>query len=321
MTALRYTDGERADDHADHWAARLGGRSETTRTLLVHDGAEERVARLAVGHPIWKTETIASKSGMRQRRTTKGNVAALRECQNGAIMALVDFGDHLERADAVTICVDSLAGAETWQTECPDAMGFDDRELERWVDVREQATETIKSVDSVSELDFEAIEGRGSRKTVNAFLEGHEDGTVDHGQGGVHHWKAAFVARYEGQIVAALVLAPPQNGQLAAAGEEIVISRIACHPSRPMNTSSWMISKARDWAERAGYARISALAGVDGNRGSCYKGAGFELDDVEHDYVDGNGNRWCKRRYINDLEPETYAGRDVPMPGQQPAAD
>lgn len=318
MTTLRYTDGELADDHAD-WTARLGGRSDSTRTLLVTDDAGDRVRRLAVGHPVWRTETICSKSGMRQRRTTKGNVTELRECQDGAIMALVDFGDELARVDAVTIAVEQLTGGDTWTTDCPDAMGFDDRELTRWIDVARRA-DSIPDIESVSDLSFEKIEGRGSRRTVNAFLEGHEDATVDHGQGGVHHWKAAFVARYEGDIVAALVLAPPQNGVLAAEGEEIVISRIACHPSRPANTSSWMIAKARDWAERAGYARISSLAGVDGNRGDCYKGAGFELATVDPEYVDGNGDVWCKRRYVDELSPETYEDRDVPMPGESAAA-
>ncbi|WP_135666604.1 hypothetical protein [Halorhabdus rudnickae] len=84
--------------------------------------------------------------------------------------------------------------------------------------------------------------------------------------------------------------------------------------------SSWLISKARDWAERAGYSRIAALAGVDGNRGHCYPAAGFELEEKVSQYVDGNGNVWPKRRYVDDLDPETYADRDVPMPGEEPEA-
>jgi hypothetical protein len=192
-------------------------------------------------------------------------------------------------------------------------MDYDARRMTQWVDVRAQSN--VPESDHVDELSFEKIEGRGSRKTVNAFLTGYEDGHVDHACGGVHHWKAAFVARYEGHIVGAIVLAPPQNGVLAAGGEEIVISRIACHPVRPENTATWLIAHARDWAERTGYNRVSALAGVDGNRGLCYEAAGFDLDDEGAGYVGSDANKWHRRRYVDELSPEKYADRDVPLPG------
>lgn len=273
---------------------------------------------LAQGHPVWETRTVCSKSGMRLRETRKGRIEEFRECRDGEYLALVDFGRDLARVDARELLVDIAVGGQKWRADAPADMDFDQRRMTQWVDIREQAE--MPEPDSVSDLTFEKIGGRGSRRTVNSFLEGHEDGFVDHACGGVHTWKAAFVARYEGEIIAALVLAPHPNGKIAAEGEEVVISRIACHPVRPKNTSSWMISKARKWAERDGFERISALAGVDGNRGKVYEAAGFELEDVNEDYLDRDGNKWHKRRYVDELNPEKYAGRDVPMPGVDASA-
>lgn len=320
---LRYTDSEwtaENDDYTD-WAFRLGGASESTQTLLGVNEEDGMVGRLSVGNWVWETRTVTSRAGMRQEETRRGRVAALRECQEG-IVALVDFGRALARVDARAILTAATSESDSeseslvvrdWRTEAPEGMDGEARRMTRWIDVQEASD--IPEIESVNALSFEKIEGTGSRIAVNHFLEGSTDGTVDHDCGGVHHWKAAFVAKYEGDVVAALVLAPPQNGVLAASGEEIVISRIACHPSRPPNTSTWMIGHARDWAEREGYSRISSLAGVGGNRGSCYRGAGFTLDDETPDYIDGSGNQWHRRRYVYELEPERFEGRDPPMPG------
>lgn len=318
---LTYTDGRdylESDrrDGLDDWLFRFGGSSPSTQTLLAMSGDD--VARLAVGNYVWQTRTLGSKAGMRRRETRRGRVDQLRECRDGEYLALIDFGRELARVDARSIAVDVATDGEAWATEPPAAMERAERRHTRWVDVTAQAD--VPEPEGIGDLTFEKIDGRGSRKTVNAFLTGYEDGTVDHACGGVHHWKAAFVARYEGHIIAALVLAPPQNGVLAAEREEIVISRIACHPVCPKNTSSWMIAKARDWAERAGYDRIAALAGVDGNRGTCYQAAGFVLEDETTGYVDGNGDVWHKRRYVDELNPGKYADRDVPMPGEEQPA-
>jgi len=318
---LRYTDGkdylgDHPDPQTESWSFRLGGRSASTRTLL-GEHVDGRNRRLSVGNFVWRRRTITSKSGMREVEIRRGRVDELRECRDGEYLALVDFGADLARVDARTIVVDVATGGQTWSVEPPEHMDRGDRELTKWVDVTERTD--LPEPGDVDDLTFEKIAGRGSRRTVNAFLEGHEDGCVDHACGGVHHWKAAFVARYEGHIIGAIVLAPPQNGVLAAEGEEIVISRIACHPVRPPNTSTWLIGRARAWAERSGYHRISALAGVDGNRGTCYQAAGFEAEEVTEEYVDGEGKVWSKRRYVDELDPEKYIGRDVPLPGESPA--
>lgn len=316
MQALKYTDGMdyTGEESFEGWNFRHSEwRGGEVQTLMGHHEELELVQHVSQGNWVWQTEQICAKSGMRQLRTRRGRVAEIRECRSGEYVALIDFGEELARADLRSIVVDIATEGETWALEAPEGMEQTARSMTEWVDVTEEAE--IPEIESTDELTFEKIEGRGAQNRVNAFLEGAEDGTVHHGCGGVHHWKAAFVARYDGDIVGAIVLAPPQNGVLAAEGKEIVISRIACHPNRPHNTSTWLISRARKWAERAGYSRISSLAGVDGNEGSCYKGAGFELESEEAGYCDGNGDKWHKRRYVYQLNPEKYAGRDVPMPG------
>jgi len=124
-----------------------------------------------------------------------------------------------------------------------------------------------------SDLSFEMIQRDGSRKAVNAFLEGADDGLVHHELGSVHKWKRAFVARYHGAVISVLVL---HFYNPAANGHEPAITRLANHESAPPNTSSWMIGKARDWAERYGYHQMATYTGVGKNGGTCYKAAGFE---------------------------------------------
>lgn len=164
--------------------------------------------------------------------------------------------------------------------------------------------------DSPKDLSFERVGGRGSRTEVNAFLEGAEDGLVDHELGGVASWKTAFVARYDGAIVSAVVL---HHYHPSTNGVEIAITRVANHPSAPANTSSWVIARARKWAERAGYERVATYAGVGGNGGTCYQAAGFRKVG-EPQVVDGKdwkgerGGTWVKQKYVYDLEPETYDG-------------
>ena len=166
---------------------------------------------------------------------------------------------------------------------------------------------------SPSELSFERVSGRGSRTEVNTFLDGADDGLVAHELGGVASWKTAFVARYDGAIVSAIVLHyynPAQNG------DAICITRLANHPSAPKNTSTWMIARARRWAERTGHERIVAYAGVGGNEGTCYRAAGFEPEgDVERvTGKDWSGDQqvWERRKFVDDrLDPEVYADKSA----------
>jgi hypothetical protein len=171
--------------------------------------------------------------------------------------------------------------------------------------------------DSPSDLTFEKIQGRGSRTEVNNFLEGADDGLVFHELGGVSSWKTAFVARYDGAIVSAIVL---HHYHPSTNGVEIAISRLANHTNAPHNTSTWMIARARKWAERAGYERLATYAGVGGNGGVCYRAAGFDAvgEPVEVEGKDwtsdhhgsGDGDTsWLKQKYVYDLSPETYADK------------
>ncbi|WP_162224299.1 hypothetical protein [Halorussus salinus] len=171
---IRHTDGNDFFDEAqyDEWSVRLGGPSASTRTLLAVSGDKANVARLSVGNWLWQTRDRASRPGMRRLETRRGRVAELRECRDGEYVALVDFGTELARVDARRVAVDVATEQATWTTDCPDAMDYDDRHSTRWVDVR--ARSDVPEPGHVDDLAFEKIEGRGSRKTVNAFLEGPE---------------------------------------------------------------------------------------------------------------------------------------------------
>lgn len=167
--------------------------------------------------------------------------------------------------------------------------------------------------DSPSELTFEKIEGRGSRSEVNNFLNGAGDGLVFHELGGVASWKAAFVARYDGAIVSALVL---HHYHPSTNGVEIAITRLANHTSAPANTSTWMIARARKWAERTGYERMATYAGVGGNCGTCYRAAGFDavgnpVTVSGTQWTGDDGEEWTKQKFVDDLSPETYADKSA----------
>lgn len=166
--------------------------------------------------------------------------------------------------------------------------------------------------DTPGDLTVEKVEGRGSRRLVNAFLEGADDGLVFHELGGVASWKAAFVARYNSEIVSVAVL---HHYHPSTNGEEIAITRLANHESAPANTSTWLIARVRKWAERSGgYDRIATYAGVGGNDGICYRAAGFEAvgDATEVSGTAWTGDdetTWLKRKFVDDLNPETYADK------------
>lgn len=170
----------------------------------------------------------------------------------------------------------------------------------------------------VKELSFAQIAGEGSRKTVNGFLD--HPALVNHGLGGVHGWKAAFVARspVDGSIVGVVVLSRPAARALDD-GTRIEVSRLATRADRPANTASWMLARAARWAEREGYDVIQAYAGFAGNRGTCYDAAGFEVareEEVSHERDGWNsaesrdgrihieapdGQSWTRRRWEREL--------------------
>lgn len=168
----------------------------------------------------------------------------------------------------------------------------------QWENIRERST--VPAPPSCSSLNVRQVSGSGSRTQVNKFLEGGPDGLVDHSLGGVHVWKAAFIAEYEGETIAALVLSTPASPH-ADAEKELVISRLACHPARPKNTSSWFIARAREWARDQDYERLVAYAGVGGNDGTCYDAAGFEHRET----VRADGSGWTNR----DGRDEVAGGR------------
>ncbi len=126
-----------------------------------------------------------------------------------------------------------------------------------------------------------------SRSEVNSFLDAK---MVDHELGSVPGWKAAFGARFNEELVAVCILGRPVARHIDA-DEVISISRFAALPTRPANTGSWLIARARKWARLEGYRKIIAYAGVAGNYGTIYEAAGFKL--VKQDGAQGDS--WNSR--------------------------
>jgi hypothetical protein len=102
----------------------------------------------------------------------------------------------------------------------------------------------------------------------------------------VDFWHACFGARYDGHLVAAIVLERPSSRHLDD-GTRIEITRYGIREDRPANTASWLIAPARRWAALEGFEEVVTYAGVAGNRGIAYDAAGFECDDITA--ADGGG--------------------------------
>jgi GNAT superfamily N-acetyltransferase len=132
---------------------------------------------------------------------------------------------------------------------------------------------------------------------VNEFLESD---LVDHKLGGVPGWKAAFGARYNGNLIAVCVLSRPVARALDD-GDTISISRFGSRPERPANTGSWLIARARDWARLEGYETMIAYSGVADNYGTLYNAAGFEIAAV----TEADGESWQSREGRSQWEDYT----------------
>lgn len=151
----------------------------------------------------------------------------------------------------------------------------------------------VPAPDSVADLN---LSRERSRTEVNNFLEAD---IVSHQLGSVPGWKAAFGARYDEELVAVCVLGRPVARHIDA-DEVISISRFAAVPTRPANTGSWLIARARRWARLEGYQKLIAYAGVAGNYGTIYEASGFELRKVDEARGD-NWNSRENRRSVSDF--------------------
>jgi len=139
----------------------------------------------------------------------------------------------------------------------------------------------MPTASSVSDL--ELVRER-TRQPINEFLEQR------HPLGSVPGWKACFSARYNDAIVAIVILGRPV-ARHADDGTELSITRFCRRDDRPANTGSWLIARARRWAELEGFDTLSAHAGVAGNYGTVYEAAGFECENMTT--ADGSG--WTNR--------------------------
>lgn len=142
---------------------------------------------------------------------------------------------------------------------------------------REEVEQSTAVPSSVNALE---LHRERSRNEINEFLQEH------HPLGGVPGWKACFSARYNDELVAVVVVGRPVS-RLADDGTELSITRFSRTETRPANTGSWLIARARRWVRLEGYDTLSAHAGVAGNYGTVYEAAGFECVDVSK--ADGKG--------------------------------
>lgn len=239
--------------------------------------------------------------------------------RSDGVSAILSRGDRRATVDAnrlAEIVTDRENGA--WVPSMYD--GEDDDGTAMWIPhpnhtdapARDVELDLRVAPDTPSALTFEKIEGRGARIEVNNFLDGAADGLVFHQLGGVAKWKAAFVARYRGAIVSAIVL---HHYHPSTNGEEIAITRLANHESAPKNTSTWMIARARKWAERVGYERLATYADVDANDGTVYEAAGMTTASDPERVVgkdwkdDGDDEVWHRQKWVDHLDPDTYADK------------
>lgn len=178
-----------------------------------------------------------------------------------------------------------------------------DWELARWEQPKCRPYE-YPDPDSCRDLSFQAIGGEGALQIVNQFLAGGADGRVKHRLLGVDGWRHAFVALYDGYIIAAAVLEHSFNRRINNYDETLYLTRLAAHPHRPQNTSSWMLGRIRGWLRHhTDYSDLVALAGVDGNTGVCYDGAGFDYDGTcEVSATESTtGTAWTKHRWVSAI--------------------
>lgn len=255
---------------------------------------------------LYRRQEVGSRPGERLAEYQLHKLDEIETTDNGHPELVFDTGHRYGAKGLLSILNSSK---NTWQRSVDRQEGKSGRVWRQWEDIREQSS--VPTPPSCSALTVNQISGAGSRARINEFLEGGSDGLVDHSLGSVHVWKAAFIATYHGHTIAALVLANPASPN-ANANEELVISRLACHPVRPHNTSSWFIARAREWAQFQGYKRLVAYAGVGGNDGTCYEAAGF--DHKETVWADGsgwtnregrdevaNGHQWRRSKWVDEF--------------------
>jgi GNAT superfamily N-acetyltransferase len=165
---------------------------------------------------------------------------------------------------------------------------------------------------SPGSVDHLTLTRERSRTDVNRFLERH------HPRGEVVGWLACFGARYQGHLVACVVIERP-SARMLDDGSVVELTRYGIRDDRPENTGSWLIAHARDWAALEGYDRFIAYAGVAGNHGTVYEAAGFECDDVS--MADGSGwtahdgdrqtwDDYERRRWVDHLNGAEVVGDD-----------
>lgn len=139
---------------------------------------------------------------------------------------------------------------------------------------------TISQPPAAPSVDALELVRERTKQPVNEFLEQR------HPLGGVPGWKACFSGRYQDSIVGLVVVGRP-TARMADDGTELSITRFCRRDDRPANFGSWLIARARTWAELEGFDSITAHAGVAGNPGTVYEAAGFDIEEVR--MADGSG--------------------------------
>lgn len=141
---------------------------------------------------------------------------------------------------------------------------------------------------STDSLVLYAERGRGALKRINGFLTHPE---VDYQYEPITNgYKIALTARYGDTDVATIVLGRPPSKE-ADTGDTLSVIRLAAHPARPKNTSSFLLGKACRLTSLMGYNRLVSHAGIAGNTGTSYQAANFKFTGTSRGYSDGRVGR------------------------------
>lgn len=172
----------------------------------------------------------------------------------------------------------------------------------------ELSRETPPEISDIDEYTFRVLDGEHSRTVASQFLTGHQDRQVDHSEGGVHNHYQIFAVEARGYLYSVGVVGPGPG----AGCEGWYLTRMAHHPHRHPNTSTWFLSRIVGWLRQADTdrERLVALAGIDGNYGYSYDLAGFDLEGVEEtvrsnlrreDRSAATAQTWTKRRWVRAI--------------------
>jgi hypothetical protein len=282
--------------------------SSPTQTLRYEDRASLTFSKrgkttiqepvLGVGDEVVYRELVTWRNGEYRVKFKRLELLTIDETETWATMASSGVKENYHYPSVV----EGVNNETVWNWCRPEEMSLQEDEWKGFQET-DLTYVPVPEPPSAPSLTFSSVTGEGARARVNWFLNGGRDGRVDHNLGGVTKWLAAFEGRYYNVPISMLVLDRHPNPECDT-GSEVVVSRLANHPNRPANTSSWMLARAREWAAEAGYDEMIAFAGVGHNEGTCYEAAGFDrvgepvtVSGTESDRAVAPSGEWTRTKW------------------------